>query len=84
MYKVYILYSSIVNQYYVGHTQNIEERLARHNSGRSLSTKKGKPWILVYTETFESRSEAMVREKGIKKMKSSAYIEQLISAQRKI
>jgi putative endonuclease len=56
----------------------MEDRLSRHNSGRSLSTKKGKPWNLVYTETFETRSEAMLREKAIKKMKSRTYLEQLI------
>jgi putative endonuclease len=78
MFKVYILYSSHLDQYYVGHTQNIEDRLSRHNSGRSLSTKKGKPWILVYTETFETRSEAMLREKAIKQMKSRTYLEQII------
>jgi putative endonuclease len=78
MFIVYILYSSNVDQYYVGHTQNIDDRLSRHNSGRSLSTKKGKPWNLVYTETFETRSEAMLREKAIKKMKSRTYLEQLI------
>jgi putative endonuclease len=78
MFIVYILFSSKVDQYYVGHTQNIEDRLSRHNSGRSLSTKKGKPWNLVYTETFETRSEAMLREKAIKKMKSRTYLEQLI------
>jgi putative endonuclease len=78
MFKVYILYSSHVDQYYVGHTQNIEDRLSRHNSGRSLSTKKGKPWILVYTEIFETRSEAMLREKAIKQMKSRTYLEQII------
>ena len=78
MFVVYILYSSNFDQYYVGHTQNMEDRLSRHNSGRSLSTKKGKPWILVYRETFETRSEAMLREKAIKKMKSRTYLEQLI------
>ena len=78
MFIVYILFSSKVDQYYVGHTQNIDDRLSRHNSGRSLSTKKGKPWNLVYTETFETRSEAMLREKAIKKMKSRTYLEQLI------
>ena len=78
MFIVYIIYSTNFDQYYVGHTQNIEDRLSRHNSGRSLSTKKGKPWNLVYTETFETRSEAMLREKAIKKMKSRTYLEQLI------
>ncbi len=78
MFIVYIIYSSNVDHNYVGHTQNLEDLLSRHNSGRSLSTKKGKPWILVYTETFETRSEAMLREKAIKKMKSRTYLEQLI------
>ncbi len=78
MFIVYIIYSTNFDQYYVGHTQNIEDRLSRHNSGRSLSTKKGKPWNLVYTEIFETRSEAMLREKAIKKMKSRTYLEQLI------
>jgi putative endonuclease len=78
MFIVYILYSSNLDQYYVGHTQNMEDRLSRHNSGRSLSTKKGKPRILVYTETFETRSEAMLREKAIKQMKSRTYLKQLI------
>ena len=77
MFNVYILYSSSIDQYYIGHTQNIDERIDRHNAGRSLTTKRGKPWILLYTETFSTRSEAMIREKAIKKKKSRAYIEQL-------
>ncbi|MEW6196913.1 MAG: GIY-YIG nuclease family protein [Bacteroidota bacterium] len=32
MYYTYILYSSIINKYYVGYTQNLELRLERHNS----------------------------------------------------
>ncbi|WP_415831470.1 GIY-YIG nuclease family protein, partial [Flavobacterium terrigena] len=31
-------------KYYIGQTNNMEDRLRRHNSGYSLSTKNGIPW----------------------------------------
>ncbi len=80
VFYVYILYSKSINQYYVGQTQNIEVRLEQHNSSRRKSTKKANDWILVYEEMFNSRSEAMNREKEIKSKKSRKYIEKLISS----
>lgn len=44
---VYILQSESVGKYYCGETQNIEDRIERHNSGRSKSTKSGIPWKLI-------------------------------------
>ena len=79
MFKVYILYSAKVNQYYTGSTSDISDRLSRHNGGRSAATKKGAPdWEIVYTESYETRSEAVQREMQIKKMKSRDAIERLI------
>ena len=37
------------------------------------------PWDLVYSETFDTRSEAMVREKQLKKWKNRKAIQALIS-----
>ena len=79
MFKVYILFSAKINQYYTGSTGNISDRLSRHNGGRSAATKKGAPdWVIVYTESYETRSEAVQREMQIKKMKSRDAIEKLI------
>ncbi len=78
VYTVYILYSESLERYYTGHTHNLDDRLARHNHGRSKATKSGTPWQLVYTETCPTRSEAMRREQQIKKKKSRHYIETLI------
>jgi putative endonuclease len=77
-YFVYILYSKQIDQYYVGHTQDIEKRLSQHNSARSKSTKKTSDWELVYQERFTTRGEAMRREQTIKKKKSRLYIESLL------
>jgi len=78
MFFVYILYSSKRDRYYVGFTSEIESRVARHNSGSTTSTKSGIPWVLVYSEEFDSKTDAIKREKGIKKMKSRKYIEDLV------
>lgn len=78
-YWIYILYSSKLDKYYVGHTGNLGDRLKRHNAGRSKSTKSGAPWELVYQEMFETKSEAYNREIEIKNKKSRKYIEALIA-----
>jgi putative endonuclease len=71
------LRSEKTGRFYVGSTANLTDRLLRHNSGRSLSTKGGIPWTLCYEEEYATRSEAVVRELEIKKWKSSKMIEDL-------
>ncbi|MBN1906536.1 MAG: GIY-YIG nuclease family protein [Deltaproteobacteria bacterium] len=69
-YYVYILQSELDGTYYVGSTRNIEDRLERHNQGRSLYTKTKRPWKLVYSEEYSDRASACNREKYIKIRKS--------------
>jgi putative endonuclease len=80
LYYVYILYSAKTDRYYVGSTGNIEDRLTRHNQGRSKATKGGTPWILKYKASFSTRSLAYQQEMSIKAKKSRTYIETLISS----
>ena len=54
----YILFSEKLNKYYVGACINIERRLYEHNIGHSKFTSTGIPWILKYTETFETLQKA--------------------------
>ena len=79
-YIVYILYSPSLDQYYIGHTQNLEDRLFRHNNSGSKATKKTNDWILVYSEIFQTKGAAFHRELEIKKKKSKNYIQWLISS----
>lgn len=79
-FTVYILYSVVLDQYYTGQTENLEDRLFRHNNSGSKSTKKVNDWKLVYSEVFATRGKAVRRESEIKKKKSRRYIEWLISS----
>jgi putative endonuclease len=74
------LFSSKINKFYVGVTENLKWRLERHNLGWGRYTKNGIPWKLVYHESFISKSEALKREKEIKNKKSRRYIESLINS----
>ncbi|RRO12124.1 GIY-YIG nuclease family protein [Flavobacteriaceae bacterium 14752] len=74
---VYILYSQTLQKYYTGQTQNLKDRLARHKNGLVKSTKNGKPWVLVHFIVCDSRSEAMMLEKRIKKRGAKRYLKDI-------
>ena len=59
----------------------MEDRLKRHNSGRSTYTKRGIPWIVVYHKEYETKADAYRAELYMKSQKSRKYIEVLILEQ---
>ncbi|TVR13419.1 MAG: GIY-YIG nuclease family protein [Balneolaceae bacterium] len=82
MFYVYILFSVVADRYYIGQTSNLEQRLERHNKGENRYTKFGIPWNLVYKEGFETRAEAMDREKKLKSSKNREYLRRVIHTSR--
>ena len=64
---VYILFSVKRGKYYVGISNDVNDRLRRHNAGQSISTKGGEPWKLIHTIECTNKSEASVIEVKIKK-----------------
>ena len=79
-FYVYILYSQTLDRYYTGHTEDLGNRVFRHNNSGSKATKKANDWKLVYQQGYSFRSEAMKAEMVIKNKKSRKYIERLISS----
>ena len=57
------------NTLYCGYSNNVEKRVSNHNRGCGAKyTKTRLPVRLVYTECFDSKSEAMKREYQIKQL----------------
>ena len=65
-YSTYILESESTGKLYIGQTSDLEKRIERHNSGGSRYTKGKGPWKLLFSVSFETRSEAMMFEKKLK------------------
>jgi len=74
MFTVYIIYSSNIDKFYTGQTQDIERRLEEHNRGKTSFSATGMPWTLVYSKDCPSRSEALKLEKLIKKRGAARFL----------
>jgi len=79
MFFAYILYSSLLNKYYIGSTSDIEQRIKKHNTNHKGFTGKTGDWILNWKEEHPSKEEAYKKERQLKAWKSRVMIEKLIS-----
>ena len=65
-FYLYILRCSD-GSYYVGHTDDLETRVAAHNRGEIEGYTRGRrPVRLVFSDEFPSREDALSRERQIK------------------
>ena len=79
-YFVYILFSEKLDQYYTGHSEDTATRIKQHNEGffENAHTSLADDWKFVFQLECDSRTQAILIEKHIKKMKSKKYILNLI------
>ncbi|MFA7228782.1 MAG: GIY-YIG nuclease family protein [Melioribacteraceae bacterium] len=66
MYNVYAIKSLARNYVYVGLTDNLVERLKRHNSGGNKTMAPYAPFELIFQEECANRKSARLREKYLK------------------
>ncbi len=83
-YFLYILKSKVVAKFYVGISQNPTLRLEYHNTIEKGFTSRYRPWEIVYTQEFRSKSEALVVEQKIKRWKSKKMIERILDGDIKL
>jgi putative endonuclease len=74
MYYVYLI-KSVTNptKTYIGFTNNIKERLRKHNEGASIYTSDFRPWKLVSFIGFDEELKALDFEKYIKSGSGYAF-----------
>lgn len=52
---------------YVGWTNDLDKRIARHNAGTGARSTRGRAWVLLHVEEFATKAEAMSREWHLKR-----------------
>jgi len=77
MYYVYIIESITDGTLYKGFSMDFLQRLEDHNAGKSQYTATKIPWKLVFVQQFETKREALQREKSLKRT-NSTYLRWLI------
>lgn len=73
MKYVYILESVSFDHFYVGVTNDLRARLAKHNSGAVPHTSKYKPWQLKTYVAFSDEKQAFNFEKYLKSASGRAF-----------
>ena len=66
LWHIYILLCD-QKTYYIGLTSNVQQRVQSHRLKRNLATKEFSDLKLVYTEDFETRKQAELRESQLKR-----------------
>lgn len=67
MYIVYFIKHQISGDIYIGKTRDLKRRLAEHNAGKQISTKRKEgSWNLVYAEAYNAQQDADIRELKLK------------------
>ena len=63
MFYAYVLISKQDGKFYIGHAEDLQERLRQHNAGKVESTRRRTPFTLAYAKPFQTRSEARWQER---------------------
>ena len=74
---VYVIKSISYDTRYVGVTANLLKRILEHNSGKCRYTKGRTPWRIIYTEKYNTLSEARKREIFLKSGQGRKFLDEL-------
>lgn len=77
MYTVYAIYNSEHARIYIGQTIDMIERLNIHKEKifkNSYTSRYSGEWKIIYQEHYETRSDALVREKQLKSYRGRQFI----------
>jgi putative endonuclease len=80
MFIVYILQSEKNHRYYSGSAKDLKNRIQEHYSGETKSIRNGIPWKIIHKEEFESRVEALKKEKQIKSRGAKRYLDDIMKS----
>jgi putative endonuclease len=75
MYYTYILKSTVNGAFYKGHTDDLKERIRRHNKKLEKFTASYTPWDLVWFGKKETKSEAAILELKLKNLSVKRTVE---------
>ena len=77
-YYTYVLLSLKDHELYISWTNDLKERISKHNKGLVESTKSRQPFKLVYFEACLSKQSAILREKQLKTGFGRLYLKRKI------
>ena len=82
MYSVYSIFNRKHNKIYIGQSEDLKTRLRLRKEKlfkNSYTSRFDGEWELIHREDFESRQEALIREKQLKSYRGREFVHSLIN-----
>ena len=75
VFYVYLIktLNSHYNKSYVGYTNNLDNRISKHNSNKGAKSTKGYKWELVYKKKFYTKQKALSFEYKLKRNRKERF-----------
>jgi putative endonuclease len=77
MFTVYAIHNRLSDKIYIGQTEDLSRRILEHNDGifqTSYTARFPGEWVLIFSQEFETRPEALRREKQLKSYRGREFI----------
>jgi putative endonuclease len=78
MYYVCVIQSQVDGKLYKGFTSDLGKRMKAHNRGEVKSTRRRRPFKLIHQEEYQSKSEALEREKFLKSFEGGKALKNIL------
>jgi len=71
---VYVLLSGKDDEFYIGYTRDLKQRIEQHNAKKNFSTKGRLPLSLIYVESCLNEEDAKRRENYLKTSQGRRFL----------
>jgi putative endonuclease len=75
----YVIYSPESGQFYYGYFDDLEKALEMHNTDQIPPTKGNGPFVLMFSETFDTRLRAIRQSRFYRSVKGQRFIKKMLN-----
>lgn len=78
-YYSYVIYSQESGAFYYGYFDNLEKVLQMHNANQIPPTKDRGPWVMMYSESFDTRLRAIRQVSFYRSVKGQRFMKNMLN-----
>ncbi len=78
-YYSYVIYSQVSGTFYYGYFEDLEKVLEMHNANEIAPTQGRGPWVLMFSESFDTRMRAIRQASFYRSVKGQRFMKKMLN-----
>ena len=78
-YSSYVIYSHETGEFYYGYFEDLDKVLEMHNSGQIAFTRGKGPWVLMFSESYDTRHRAIRQAGFYRSVKGQRFLKKMLN-----